>query len=455
MTVLEPLGYIDKLCLAGTRAPWASNAPTWRLEVQGALEADAVRTAASWLLSRYPLLRARVVPLDGSLETGRRFAWAIDDEPEVDRAFGFADLRGLGDEARAAAEQVLVDRFLDLGAGYPFRLTLVRRGEGRCALFVQQHHALADGRSFLTLLGDLVRFIDCASRGLPLPAGQAAPRLPELSVIPARGLARAAAFLRGLGYSLFAGARELLLPVAPLRCNVGTDYRGRHRTQFLVLPEARLLVWRRAREVLGVSTNDLLLGALTAALGRWSARHGVKPGRTRLFALVDTRPRERAFSSFGNHLSSYLVGVDLRRPASVAALAQHIGRQTRRQQRHGLALAKLLVEAPLTLATPLSWLRRFVFDEPRLVANHAFSNLVPLVPPGEAGVWRGAGFRVDALRVTTPCTPPQGANTTLIRYGGELCFNFNYKDSVLDDALVQDLRATFEEALAEVEQALS
>lgn len=455
MTVLEPLGYIDKLCLAGTRAPWASNAPTWRLEVQGALEAGAVRTAVAWLLLRYPLLRSRVVALDGSLETGRRFAWASDDAPEVDQAFAVADLRGLGDEARAAVEQALVDRFLDLGAGYPFRVTLVQRGEGRCALFVQQHHALADGRAFLGLLGDLVKFIDGARRGLPIPAGQEAPRRPELSVLPARGLARAAAFARALGYSLFAGARELVLPVAPLRCNVGDDYRGHHRTQFLVLPEARLQAWRRAREVLSVSTNDLLLAALAAALGRWSARHGVQPGRTRLFSIVDTRPRDRAFSSFGNHLSSYLLGVDLRRNPPVAQLAVQLGRQTRWQLRHGLALDKLLVEAPLTQATPLPWLRRIVFDKPRLIANHAFSNLLALVPPGEAGLWRGEGFHVDALRVTTPCTPPQGANTTLVRYGGELCFNFNYKDSVLDDALVRDLLATFEEALAEAEQALA
>ncbi|MBI5507637.1 MAG: hypothetical protein HY903_02675 [Deltaproteobacteria bacterium] len=452
--MLEPLGYIDKLCLAGTRAPWASNAPTWRLEVTGALDAGAVKTALGWLMRRYPLIRSRVVALGGTLDTGRRFAWDVDLHPDVDQAFSVLDLRGLERAAREVAEQARIDRFLDLGSGYPFALTLVQRDAARAALFVQQHHALADGRAFIGLLGDLVRYIDVASRGAPAPDLPAAPRLPELAVLAARGCSRLTAFLRGLGYSMFVGVRELLLPVAPLRCNVGGDYSGRHRTHFLTLPEARLALWRRAREALGVSTNDLLLGALAAALGRWSARQGVTPSRTRLFAIVDTRPRDRVLESFGNHLSSYLVGVDLRRPTSAVELARRIGRQTRFQARHGIAHDKLWVEAPLTLATPISWLRRFVFDAPRLVANHAFSNLVALTPPGPAGLWRGEGFAVEALRVTTPCTPPQGANTTLIRYGGELCFNFNYKDSVLEPALAADLAATFEEALSEAERGL-
>ncbi len=97
-----------------------------------------------------------------------------------------------------------------------------------------------------------------------------------------------------------------------------------------------------------------------------------------------------------------------------------------------------------------------IFVRPRLFANFSFSNLIPLGVPGAGkdDKWAGDGFAVDSLRVTTPCTPPQGANTTVLKYAGLLCFNFNYKDSVVDDAAASDLCALFEEALAETEQAL-
>ena len=456
MTTLVPLGYIDKLCVAGTRAPWASGAPTWRLLVRGALDEASLRAATAWVLARYPLCASRVVSDGGSLERGRCFAWALDDAPDVDAAFGVEDLREVGAPARAAVEQRLADRFLDLAAGYPLRVTWVRLPPDgaveRSALYVQQHHALADGRAFLELLRDFVAALDGARRGVPATRPAPAPRQRELSVLAARGPALAAAFVRAVAQSLYAGARDALAPPTPLRCNVGDDYTGPNRTRSLSLPAARLERWRGARASHGLSTNDVLLGALAAALGRWSARHGHPPRRTRLFAIVDTRPRGAAFESFANHLSSYLVGAELRGAPKVLDVAASLGRQIAAQSRRHVAHEKLLVEAPLALASPIGWLRHIVFTRPRLVANHVFSNLIPL---GTSERWRGEGFEVEALRVTTPCTPPQGMNTTVVRYGGELCFNFNHKGSVVDDALAGDFAATFEEALAEADAALA
>lgn len=458
MPRLLPFDYIDKLCFAGTRAPWASNAPTWRLYLRGSITEPALRTAVGQLLARYPALASRVVSLAGPMERARHFAWSLDDAPDVARALAVADLRAASAAERAQAEQSFADRYLDLETDYPFLVTWVRLpdegGQEHSALFLQQHHGIADGRAFLDVCRDLVVLLDCALRGVAPPPGEPfVEKLPERAAVTERG---PAAFLRGLGCLLFEGLRGLAFPPAPLLCNVGRDYSGRNRTRFVLVPEERVERWRGARTALGLSSNDLFTAALVAALARWSARAGVPPGRGTLLSIVDTRPRDRPFRSFANHLSSFLLTCDLGRGAAVLDLARTLSRQSRYQARHRLAHKKLLVAVPVARAIPIHRLRAMVFDQPRLVANHTFSNLVALGIPGAGpdGRWRGLGFEVDALRITTPCSPPQGANTTVVKYGGTLCFNFNYKDSVLDDTLAGDLCAAFEEALAEIDRAL-
>ncbi len=451
--ITYPLGYIDKLCLAGTQAPFSSNAPTWRLWLKGELREDALRQATATLVARWPVLAARVVAHDGSFAEGRRFSWQLDPEPDVNQLFRVLDLRDASANDRVAAEQEVVDRFLDPATHYPFVLTWVRLTNTSSGLFLQQHHGIADGRAFLDLIADLVELIDCAQRGVAPTGVTPFARQRELAVFTARGLSGIYMYGKGALWSAFSGLRDLLLPVHPLRCNTGVDYAGHNRTAFLVLPEDRLGRWRQARDRHGLSVNDLLTGALVVALGRWSARHGFPPGRTRLFTIADTRPRHGAFVSFANHLSSFLLSLRLRATTSVVAAAQQLARQTKWQRRFDIPIAKLLVEARLGLAMPISWLRRIIFVKPRLVANHVFSNLIALAAPGvdTHGRWSGRDFVVESLRVTTPCAPPQGVNTTVVRYGHELCFNFNYKDSAVDTPTANDLVASFEECLAELE----
>jgi hypothetical protein len=453
-----PFEYMDKVCLAATFAPWSSFAPTWRLGVRGAVPEAALATAVRWLAGRYPVLASTVVGLDAPMPRARRLAWQLDEAPDVGRLWSTLDLRSATPAARAQAEQALADRFLDLEHDYPFHLTWVRRGDDDGALFLQQHHALADGRAFLGLCAELVRFLDAAVKGQAEAAAAAAPfaRLPELSVVPEQGLRRASAFLQGLGHSLWRGALDALFPLAPLRCNQGSDFSGHNQTEHLVVPVARLEAWRPKRKPLGLSENALLSAALALALGRWSARHGTNPGRTRLLLPMDTRPRERPFESFANHLSSVLLSCDLRRPPAVLELAASFGRQAATQTSRRTPLKKLLFEAAVAGRVSVDAMRRLVFEKRALIASLSFSNLAALEAPGagEGGLWRGAGFTVESLRVTTPCLPPQGANTTAVRYGGLLCFNFNYKDSLLDRALVSDLVASFDEALAETDAAL-
>ncbi len=453
-----PFDYLDKACLAGTYAPWASFAPTWRLSVKGQLPEPALRRAAGWLAERYPVVASRAVGLDGTVDSARRLAWELDERPDVGRLVKVLDLRQVPAEARAAAEQGLLDRFIDLGADYPLSLTWVRHADAEGTLFVQQHHALADGRAFLALCRDLVALLDAAVRDAdpPPPAGPFA-RRPELDVVPEHGLSRAASFAVGAAVSLLGLLRDALRPMQPLRCNLGADYTGQNRTEHLVLPANRLERWRDGRKRLGLSSNDVLAAALATALARWSLRHGTAPGRTRLLMPVDLRPRDGTFESFANHLGSVQLVCDLARPSKLVELAAALARQSARQLARRLPFKRLLFEVAAARLMRVASMRRLVFETRNLFACYSFSNLIPLGVPGAGpdGRWRGQGFEVDGLRVTTPCTPPQGANTTVVRYGAEVCFNFNYKDSVLDPALVADLVASFQEALAEADAAFA
>jgi len=434
--VAFPFQSLDKAFLAGTQAPWASFAPVWRLEYRGSLTEEQLLRALGWVLARYPWCAARVA----------HEAWVLPEQLEPHRQLSVLDLRAGPDPS---AEAALADRFLALETEPPFHLTWVRRSEDTGALVFQQHHALADGRAFLALIWDFVRCLDATSS--PLPAG-IVPRRAEAEALPSRGVG---AFVRGALHTLAQVLLGNLRPLTPLFSNRGTDYSGRNRTQHLFVPLSRIEGWRARRKPLGLSVNDLLAGALCAALTRWSAALGSPPGVHNLLMMLDVRPRE-GFESFANHLSS----LQLRwrggqaRPLELARQLQQAAAPVLAAR---LPWKRVLFDAFLILATPLPVLRRALLVKRQLLTNYSFSNLVPLGTPGAGpdGRWRTATLLIDRLLITTPCTPPQAANTTCVRYGDEVCFNFNFKDTALKPEQVDALTREFSRALEELEQDLA
>ncbi len=430
-----PFQSLDKAFLAGTLAPWASFAPVWRLEYRGDVSEEQLLRALEWVLARYPWCSARAV----------NEAWVLSGDVDPRCQFKVLDLRGTADPAREAA---LADRFLALECEPPFNLTWIRRSDDSGVLAFQQHHSLADGRAFLALLWDFVRCLD--ERSSPLPAGIVARRA-EREVLPERGVW---VFLRGALHTL----GELLLgnlkPLAPLFSNQGLDYTGGNRTQHLLVPSARIDGWRAWRTRLGLSVNDLLAGALCVALTRWSALNGARPGAHNLLMPIDVRPRD-GFTSFANHLSS----LQLRwsgREVRPLVLARELQRAAAPVLAARLPWKRILFDALLIRATPMRLLRSALLVKRQLLTNYSFSNLVPLGTPGAGsdGRWRTRTLVVERLLVTTPCTPPQGANTTVVRYADQVCFNFNFKDSALEARHVDALVREFSVALDELEQDL-
>jgi hypothetical protein len=422
----EPL---DKAFFAATRAPWASFAPVWRLEYRGPLTREQLERALSWTLARYPSCHARVVALDGDFERARRFAWDI---PETLPAPAVHV---------AGNDQGLVDRFLDLRREPPFLCTWIPT-EGGGTIALQQHHSLADGRAFLALISDLIHCLGATTNPLD---GTVVTRRPERETTGGGTLRGLIAFFAEL-------LRSIFRPLRPLRSNTGADYTGGNRTKHLFIPAARLDEWRKARERTGLSTNDLLAGALCAALARWSQ----STGEHNLFMPIDLRPRDRAFDSFANHLSSIQLRWRGRPGARPLELAQQLHAAAEPMLAARLPWLRAVFDGWLMRLSPIQVLRRALLDRRKLLTNYSFSNLIPLGVPGATGDlrWHFGDAVVERLLITTPCTPPQAANTTVVRYGDSLCFNFNFKEPALAASDVDALVTEFTRCLDELDEAL-
>lgn len=414
-----PFESLDKAFLAGTQAPWASFAPVWRLEYRGTLTESQLVRALGFVLARYPWAAARVIDE----------AWVLPQTIDARAQFSVVD----------ADPGNLADRFLELSAEPPLHLTWVRGS----ALVFQQHHSLADGRAFLALLADFVKCLDAESS--PLPSG-IVPRRREREVLPSRG---PLVFLRGALHTV----KELLLgnlrPLSPVFSNAGTDYSGGNRTMHLFVPRQRLEAWRERRTKRGLSMNDLLAAALCTAVSRLSKPGGVH----NLFLPIDVRPRE-GFESFANHLSS--MQLRWRPRSSVLALAQALKAAAVPLLAARLPWKRTLFDAWLVRLSPMALLRKTLLVKRQLLTNFSFSNLVPLGTPGASadGRWQTSAIVIDRVLITTPCTPPQAVNTTVIGYGDDVCFNFNFKDSAVSRADVEALVREFSAALDEVERTL-
>ncbi len=127
------------------------------LEMRGALDAAALRSALTEVVRRHESLRTVFVELDEALV--QRVAPAGEVPLEV------VDLGGGDDAAVDAAVAEAALRPFDLATGPLFRATLVRAGEERHVLVMAMHHIVSDGWSLGILFGELAALYGAAARG--------------------------------------------------------------------------------------------------------------------------------------------------------------------------------------------------------------------------------------------------------------------------------------------------
>ncbi|MFH1529942.1 MAG: hypothetical protein ABIK09_04300 [Pseudomonadota bacterium] len=444
-----PFDYLDTICLAATsREHGISSAPVWQLHVDGDLDEDITGRALTALTRRYPILVSRAVPVkDGrSLDASRRIAYEVDPAPRLDDLFRVVDLTG--DDARfPAVQQEVFDHHIDMSKEYPARITWVRRSSSRGVLMFQQHHGIADGRAFWRCLEDFCGFYDQAAEG-KLPAEiEPIQRIPEALVAEPSALRRFGARFVGTFLHLRNILRYSAWPPDQLVSNLPGDYTGHNQVHHRWMGPEEFSRIGALRGAAGVSTNDVLSSALALALASWSGDHGHPVRRFNLLIPTDVRPRPWTLESFANHLSSFLVDLHMDRYDGPLDLLDSVRGQIRRQARRRDHITKVLAEILVARLMPLGRIRDAVFAPKRTMLNFPFSNLVAISPSDNEGRLGTRHWIGEDLRIMTPCAWLQGVNTTVIRYGGRLCFNFNHKASVIDTPMVSGLADRYEATL--------
>uniref|UniRef100_UPI0013028AA5 condensation domain-containing protein n=1 Tax=Amycolatopsis kentuckyensis TaxID=218823 RepID=UPI0013028AA5 len=237
------------------------------LELEGDLDATALRTAARLLLTRHPNLRAGFS--DRGLDKPVQFI-PVGAEP----AWRECDLTGLPEAQRPARLTRLAAedraRGFDLARPPLLRFTLVRLGPRRHCLVLTNHHILMDGWSLPILLGELFTlYADGDDARLPA----AVPFRDYLAWLAAQDPRPARAAWRAL-LSEVDEATLVAPPVPPGRRTVAPSRLVRH------LPgETTAAVTRLTRDH-DLTLNTVVQGALAVVLGRLTGRRDVVFGST-------------------------------------------------------------------------------------------------------------------------------------------------------------------------------
>ncbi len=192
---------------------------------------------------------------------------------------------------------------------------------GRFALITKTHHALVDGVSgvdLATVLFDLTpepapvehpdrawtpqptpSRLDMAARGVrglvSLPFGTAA-RVVAAASRPGEALQETREALEGLGEVVWAGMNPA--PETPLNVEIGPHRR-------LVWVRQELADFKRVKNALGGTVNDVVLATVAGALQKWLRSRGVRTEGLELRALVPVSIRARdEHHQLGNRIAA-------------------------------------------------------------------------------------------------------------------------------------------------------
>ncbi|WP_158607846.1 phthiocerol/phthiodiolone dimycocerosyl transferase family protein [Nocardia panacis] len=229
--------------------------------VRGALDPDILRQVLADLAAGHPLLRSRVVEVNGAPH------FRIDDDYRVP----FAVRDGGPEEYRR-----LTNSRPDWDAGL-FQAQVLRR-DGVDQVVLSIHHGIADGRSAFALLEQMWRRYTAYVAGIPLPRtfSDQLPGAVDIRLAEVTTRAEIELFLAGVR----AGAAAMAPSDAPRRLPTGgvsNDPCGRLGLRRIELsPERTTELMNTARQH-GISVNSLLTGVALAAV-----RDRLTPGAGKL-----------------------------------------------------------------------------------------------------------------------------------------------------------------------------
>jgi len=323
---------------------------------------------------------------------------------------------------------------------------------GRFALIAKTHHALVDGISGVDITTVL---FDTAKDPVPTapPAAWSAKPLPgsakllgealiERSTVPGEMARGARALLRaprraltqvkdGLASVSATTLAGINAPAPPSPFNVEI---GPHRRYTYI--DADLARFKAIKDSLGGTLNDVVLAAVTLALGRYLRAHGEQTDGLVLKAMVpvSVRTKEQR-GALGNQVAAMWAPL----PVGVENPAECLGKIA-------AAMAELKSSGQAVGAQVLTNLAGFapptiLSQAARLQARQPFFNLVVTNVPGPQFPLYLLGRRLQILYPVVPLAQRQALGIAVMSYDGHLGFGLlgDYDALPELDAIAQDL----------------
>jgi diacylglycerol O-acyltransferase len=311
--------------------------------------------------------------------------------------------------------------------------TIKGLAEGRTALVIKVHHALADGVSGAALLASLldlpgVEFPDVRNdpwtpEAIPTRSELVGRSLWQLARRPqarlnrvrrgGRAALRVAQAMLGEDGLAEAGLGPFAAPPTPFNRKI-SPFRK------VAYARAELEPVRLAKAVFGATINEVVLTACTMSLRAWLRERDALPQRP-LVAAVPVSTRGSGAAPGGNELSAFLVTlpVQLADPVEQLAVVRRSSRQAKRlHQRVGEdSIQELAESAPPLVARSLAQL----YARTGLAHVHPpFYNLVVSNVPGPPSPLSLSGIPVQAIHPHGPVFDGAGLNLTVVSYAGSI-----------------------------------
>jgi diacylglycerol O-acyltransferase len=340
-----------------------------------------------------------------------------------------------------------------------WELNLVEGLEGdRFAIISKTHHALVDGVSGVDITSVLFDLSSDATppaaegsawvpRPEPTDAELLAQALVERATVPAEGarglraltraprqvLGQAGEWLVGVGAMAWAG----LSPAPPSPFNVPI---GPHRRYTWV--DSEVARFKAIKNALGGTLNDVVLSAVTLALGRFLRRRGVETDELVLKAMVPVSVRaDTQRGALGNRVAAMWAPLPVGETDPEAVLSE-VGEAMRGIKESGQAVGAVALTSLADFAPPT-----IMSQAARLQARQRFFNLVVTNVPGPQIPLYLLGRRMIRFYPVVPLAHHQALGIAIMSYDGRLAFGLLGDYDAMGDleTLADDLRVAIDD----------
>jgi diacylglycerol O-acyltransferase / wax synthase len=340
-----------------------------------------------------------------------------------------------------------------------WELNLVEGLEGdRFAMISKTHHALVDGVSGVDITSVLFDVTpepapaateehEWVARPEPTDAELLAQALLERATVPAEGarglraltraprhaLGQAGEWLVGVGAMAWAGLNPA--PASPFNVPIGP-----HRRYTWV--DSEVARFKAIKNALGGTLNDVVLSAVSLALGRFLRRRGVETEGLVLKAMVPVSVRaDTQRGALGNQVAAMWAPLPVGVTDPEAVLGE-VAEAMRGLKESGQAVGAQALTSLADFAPPT-----IMSQAARLQARQRFFNLVVTNVPGPQIPLYLLGRKMIRFYPVVPLAHNQALGIAIMSYDGRLAFGLLGDYDAMGDleALADDLRTAIDE----------